>query len=190
MSVIIDFGALLDQISHDFKNHLGIIETLLQDIKLGHTVDTESMEDALLTLERIHLLSKSIQRSGTICRKTDQGKKGGELDTALEIIDFAIQHSRSRNSQSVDKKLTYVLELETVTSGASASRLITGDAHIRTLIRSLLVTTDSLHDASARTLVSIFRLTLTMSGISECILRLKYKADDSEPLFLHRLTVA
>ncbi len=168
MTAIKDLGILLEQISHDMKNHLGILETLIQDLRHGYSIDQSSLEDSLATIEKINLLGSTIQKCGVICRKTDSGGDFSSYTTALHILESALI---LKNNNYKNENYNYQLIIKTSKTEDEVSIPLRGDSGTPGDIEALF--TNPPNTSSIRTLMSIFKLILKISGSTDCSLYLR-----------------
>lgn len=92
----LSLGLNIEQIAHDLKNHLGIIKTLLLDLKSGYKIDTASIEDSLLVIEKINNLGNSLSYSSSSIKKASNDEITLE-NSLLEIIRSILNFEKEEN---------------------------------------------------------------------------------------------
>lgn len=90
---------IFGEIGHEFKNKLGIIGSILNDIKLGFEVDAESIEDALKAYNQLLFVSSLI---GSL--NFDKDSKNNKL---LSFLSSLIENEDITKSSSIEMTLSY-----------------------------------------------------------------------------------
>lgn len=113
------FGTLLKNIAHDYKNQLGILETLLRDIQCGYQVDEDSCLDCLEAVRKINSLSKVLQLGGMELEEIDHlsQNKSSPIPKILSLLVHAIKEElKTRNTN--DGKMEFILSASSTEYGS------------------------------------------------------------------------
>lgn len=170
-----DLGLLLQNIAHDYKNKLGIIGTIVKDLKEGYKIDMESLDDSLSAYENLCDLSRILEQAGYLInslKKTDSNEKSrsqSEIDSNKEIlrlIEQAMHHqlsslplSQNTNEEKRDFRLM-ISKLPKSENKISGTR-----EQIETAFSMLLPFTQSGATNSSRALISIVHLLIKFHSI-------------------------
>jgi len=172
-----DLGLLLQNIAHDYKNKLGIMGTIVKDIKEGYKIDLESLDDSLSAYENLCDLSRILEQAGYIIHslektnisvKTPSQNENDCKNEILKLLEQALRHQLSSISppkNATNEKGVFKL----VIKGLSESENLISDTRkqIETAFSMLLPFPQSGATNSSRALISIVLILIKFHALRD-----------------------
>lgn len=188
-------GHFLEELSHDIKNHLGILQTLLEDHKQGYQLDQESIDNGIIAVQKIKLVSSILQKGAKLCSDEEISPDNfskQKISQILTLVSEAITH-QSQNIKLNEKGTAFVIRMvddETKESYEKTffASLKNQDSNneknlvlfeeIKKTFNTLLEKPISTNSVS-RNALSLFKLLLSIEGVSKYTLKLEHGHEHS-----------
>lgn len=105
---------LLNEIGHELKNKIGVIGTVLKDLKTGYPTDEDSLDDSLKLYEQIIGLANLISQNITV--KVSEGSSNSKH--GLEVLDYikslaieVIKYNQKSAQKFAAKEITLFIQI-------------------------------------------------------------------------------
>jgi hypothetical protein len=184
MSHTQEFGTLLKNIAHDYKNQLGIIETLVRDVKSGYQVDEDSCNDCLEAVRKIHSLSKVLQWGGLQLEEINHPSQdaSSHIPRILSLLNQAIKEELNiRNFDKTNKE--YILSTYSPEYGSFSQEekiQCSNDIPFENILSLLFPYPKAGTGSTSRTLIALARVLMKITQVLELELKLSMAGKTDE----------
>jgi hypothetical protein len=179
MSLNQEFGTIIKDIAHDYKNQLGILETLIRDVKSGYQVDQESCDDGLEAVRKTLSLSKILQLGGS---KLEEINNVSSLPLIiLPLFHFALQEEIKKTNNDEIKE-EFILSSHSSIHGTVTLEdpiYCTNNISIKEVFELIIPSPKAGTSSTARASIALAKLAMKISQVSTLEITLYEKKDIS-----------